>query len=582
VLKIARRSILSNPITDDTAKNQPALWLGISAWLAITLGLFYLFAMQGNTDQPAIYGRSAIVWMVARWNWTGADMSYAWLIPAISLWTLWQRRTTIRFAARNTDLRGLAVVALGLLTYLVGIRTQQTRIVLMSFIMLLWGMPFFAFGWSVARQLIFPCAYLIFCIPFTFLDDLTLPLRLISTTVSSVLLNGLGISVTRIGTALHVNAGGGFSLDVAHPCSGLRYLLAMIALTTAYAYFTQRPTWRRLLLSMASVPLAMIGNIFRIFLIALVGVWFGSEIAVGFYHDYSGYVVFAVASALMMWTGGTLQRIGPPPGPQEPQPAAPPPVSRASLSLWPPFVMVLLVTGMALVSPALSSVYVAKEDTASISLELPASFDRWQGEDLFYCQSDQCARSFKTSELNGQTVCPVCEGKIDQVSIGERELLPADTRIARKIYQSETGEQIIASIVLTGSDQRSIHRPQQCLPAQGYAIANRSVLQVPLINGKTLTMTLMRASQGQHSPSASVRRMVLAYWFSGGGHITHDHLERIFWVSWDNLIHGYKARWAYVSLQTTESGASSQGAALLSDFARHFQPLIQRDPGNHR
>jgi hypothetical protein len=76
--------------------------------------------------------------------------------------------------------------------------------------------------------------------------------------------------------------------------------------------------------------------------------------------------------------------------------------------------------------------------------------------------------------------------------------------------------------------------------------------------------------------------MVLAYWFSGGGHITHDHLERIFWVSWDNLIHGYKARWAYVSLQTTESGASSQGAALLSDFARHFQPLIQRDPGNHR
>ena len=276
--------------------------------ILIILLVVYLFGVGGNMEEVAAQGHSAILWMIGRWNWAGADMSHGWLIPCVSAYAIWRGYGALQAAQKTVLWSGLLVVVAALLMYLVGMRVQQTRIVLMSLILLLWGVPAFWYGWSVAKQLAFPCFFLVFCIPMTFLDGLTLPLRLISTTVSAGLLNGLGIAVTRIGTAIHVNAGAGFSLDVAHPCSGLRYLLAMVALTTAYAYFTQRTAVKRGILCVASIPLAMIGNIVRIVMIAVVGSWFGPKLALGFYHDYSGYVVFAVAILMMIGVGNLLNR----------------------------------------------------------------------------------------------------------------------------------------------------------------------------------------------------------------------------------------------------------------------------------
>jgi exosortase len=285
--------------------------IGLVIWLVIAAGLLFLFGVEGNNEEILSQGRSAVGWMVGRWEWAGADMSHGWLIPLVSLYMVWCKRRDLRDAPKMLSWIGLSVVILALLLYLAGLRVQQTRFVLFALISLLWGIPFFLYGKPVAKMLLFPCAYLIFCIPMTFLDSLTFPLRLVSSTVSVELLNGLGISVTRLGTAIHVNAGAGFSLDVAHPCSGLRYLLAMVALTTAYAYFTQSSAFKRGILSLAAIPLAMAGNIARITLIAVVGAFFGEDFAVGFYHDYSGYVVFAVATLLMLALGSLLNRSWP-------------------------------------------------------------------------------------------------------------------------------------------------------------------------------------------------------------------------------------------------------------------------------
>lgn len=294
--------------TAHTAARSPVTeWV---AWGTIAACLFYMYGVDGNAEQSDSQGRSAILWMVSRWRWEGADMSHGWLIPFVSAFVLWRKRKDWSLAAREISLAGLGVVIAALLLYVIGLRVQQTRLVLLSLITLLWGIPFFVYGRRIAGILLFPCAYLVFCIPMTFLEDLTLPLRLISTSASSVLLNGLAIPVTRAGTAIHVETGGGFAMDVGHPCSGLRYLTAMVAVTVVYAYFSHREPWKRVVLSLASVPLAMAGNIARIVLIAMVGTWLGVERAVGFYHDYSGYVVFAVAAMLMVITGNFLERIG--------------------------------------------------------------------------------------------------------------------------------------------------------------------------------------------------------------------------------------------------------------------------------
>ena len=182
-------------------------------------------------------------------------------------------------------------------------RVQQTRLVLLSLIGVLWSVPFYAYGWGVARRLAFPCAYLVFCVPMTFLDSLTFPLRLFASTVAAGLLSGLGVPVARVGTMLVSPAGGGIQLDVADPCSGLHYVLAMLALTAGYAYFTQRTWARQWVLFLCAAPLAVAGNAARILAIGLVAAVFGQKAAMGLYHDYSGYVVFVVAIVLMIGVG---------------------------------------------------------------------------------------------------------------------------------------------------------------------------------------------------------------------------------------------------------------------------------------
>ena len=235
--------------------------LEIGLWVLVGAIITFMFGVEGNNEETLSQGRSAIGWMISRWNWASADMSHGWLIPLVSMYMVWSKRNELCTSTKEISYAGLVVVIASLLLYLTGIRVQQTVIVLFSLICLLWGGGLFLYGGQVARKIFPPCAYLVFCIPLTFLDYLTFPLRIVSSTVSVMLLNGFGISVTQLGTAIHVNAGGGFSLDVAHPCSGLRYLLAMISLTVAYAYFTQKSVLKRGILSVAAIPLAMAGTI---------------------------------------------------------------------------------------------------------------------------------------------------------------------------------------------------------------------------------------------------------------------------------------------------------------------------------
>jgi exosortase len=92
-------------------------------------------------------------------------------------------------------------------------------------------------------------------------------------------------------------------MDVADPCSGLRSLLAMTALTAVYAFFTQKTLLKKWILFMASIPLAVIGNIARIVTIAIVSEAIGGKVAIGLYHDFSGYILFTASITMMVLIG---------------------------------------------------------------------------------------------------------------------------------------------------------------------------------------------------------------------------------------------------------------------------------------
>lgn len=270
--------------------------------LAVILVLMaYLYGVHGSRERLDAQSPSALHWMVIRWTGdVAADMSFGWLIPLVALFALWQRRSALLDALKNPDWRGIGLTGAALVLYWAGVQGQQTRLTLLSLVMLLWSIPFAFWGWGVARQLVFPAGYLLFCIPMSFLDALTFPLRLFASAASAGILNALGIATVRTGTALMAD---GFNFEIADPCSGLRSVLAMTALAAAYAHFTQKSRPKQLLLFLSAFPLAVAGNMVRIVMIGVVARLFGQERAIGFYHDYSGYVFFIAATSLMLGVG---------------------------------------------------------------------------------------------------------------------------------------------------------------------------------------------------------------------------------------------------------------------------------------
>lgn len=297
----------------DLARRMTANRLRLAFAVAIASLIVVLFHLLGNTVE-SVNTRSVFVWMFHRWRDPisyGSDYSIGWLIPFVSAWFVWRRRRELAAAPTRICGWGLAAVALALALHWVGARMQQTRISLAALVLLLWALPLYFHGPRVARLLLFPCAYLLLCIPLNFLDAFTFPLRLFSTKVAASLLNGVGLPVVRAGTIVYPASEQGVSFNVADPCSGLHSLLAMIALTAAYGYLVQRGAWRKLTLFVLAVPLAIVGNVVRIFSVALVGRLFGSEAAMTVYHDYSGYLVFASAILLMLACSRILDNLDP-------------------------------------------------------------------------------------------------------------------------------------------------------------------------------------------------------------------------------------------------------------------------------
>ena len=283
------------------------LWkLGLTS-LLFAFG-FALFHLMGSVPHIHAAGRSVLVWLMNRWNDQGismgsGDYSHGFLVPIASLYVIWIQRDDLIRATKKMSGLGLALVILALLGHYLGVKTQQARLSILSLIGLCWSIPFYLYGWQVAKRLIFPCSFLIFAVPLNFLDGLTYPLRKINTTVSVEILQFLGLDVKQVGTGIFgppYNSSATLKLDVADPCSGIRSLTAMMALTAIYGYLVLPGLWRKWVLFLCAIPLAMAGNVFRIVSIGIMAEAIHTNIATGLPHDYAGFIVFGCAIALMV------------------------------------------------------------------------------------------------------------------------------------------------------------------------------------------------------------------------------------------------------------------------------------------
>ena len=141
-------------------------------------------------------------------------------------------------------------------------------------------------------------------------------------------------------------------------------------------------------------------------------------------------------------------------------------------------------------------------------------------------------------------------------------------------------------IVLAGAEKRSIHRPEVCLPAQGWTIASSGVVSVPLDNGESLDVMQLVLSRPVEVRPGEVRPLnsVFWYWFVGDRVTTPSHWKRILLTSWDRVVHRKNHRWAYVIASAPVlKGLASQGLdlpeteTLLRKFVAELAPKIMRN-----
>ncbi len=196
------------------------------------------------------------------------------------------------------------------------------------------------------------------------------------------------------------------------------------------------------------------------------------------------------------------------------------------------------------------------DESMPVRLALPDALGAYYGVDILHCQNERCLKSFSIENLTNSFACPECEGVLDTVSLAERQLLPADTEILHRMYKSDTGRSFYVSVVVGGSERRSIHKPQVCLVAQGNSITKQYPVSVPVSGDKPLDVMLMELNES---------RMVFAYWFTNGKRTTASHLSRLFWIAWNGIVHGERERWAYISITSSFRGGDDAQVSWLKD-----------------
>ena len=248
--------------------------------------------------------------MVQDWA-NDENYSHGFLIPVIAAYILWTRKAELREAAAlgRSSVVGLLLCLLGLALLVVGRAGAELFLQRASLVLLLMGGTLWLWGRPVFRIAAFPLLFLFFMVPLPYLiyDSIAFPLKLFAARVATESLFYVGVPVFREGNIIHLASQ---TLEVADACSGIRSLLSLISLGVVYAYFTEAQVWKRVVIVASTVPIAIAANAFRVTGTGILTHYVSPEAAEGFFHTFSGWLVFVVAFVLLFAVGGLLKVVG--------------------------------------------------------------------------------------------------------------------------------------------------------------------------------------------------------------------------------------------------------------------------------
>jgi len=238
-----------------------------------------------------------LVPLVRQW-WIDPNFSHGFFVPLFSGFVVWQKRLQFASIPRVPSSWGLAVILVAVFTLVLGVFGAELFFSRVSLLMLIGGLVIFFLGWQMLRAILFPLLFLILMIPIPaiILNQITLPLQILASKLAAWSLPLFGVPVLREGNIINLPA---MPLEVADACSGIRSLLSLTTLAVMYGFLLETRVWLRITIALASIPIAVAANGFRIFGTGLLVQYWDPEKAEGFFHEFSGWLIFVVSLLLL-------------------------------------------------------------------------------------------------------------------------------------------------------------------------------------------------------------------------------------------------------------------------------------------
>jgi exosortase len=272
--------------TNEQPKTQISYMMPAMVVMAVVAFFWLIYPVFPNSSTSE---ERVFLWMMDAWK---GDFMHGWAVPvlfAVFISMVWK---TMKAEPVKVSPLGLVVVALGLLLFVVSVRTLQPRIALFGLPFLIFGGVLYAYGWKVARHVLFPDFFWYFAITLPGLQQATNVLQIAVTKSCYHVGTFFGMDLVNSGTTIRPASGTWDDLDIAEGCSGIRSLMALVMISAIYAYFTQKTLWKMAFLFACALPLALVANFFRIFTILVLANMGFSKFAAGAYHDWAGLLFF--------------------------------------------------------------------------------------------------------------------------------------------------------------------------------------------------------------------------------------------------------------------------------------------------
>ena len=509
-----------------------------------------------------------------------AEWVFCPAVPLIVGWFVWKNREELARLEIRPSPWGLVLILFALLLFWAGYKADTRYIGYLSAQVLTASLILWFGGEKWMRALAFPWLFLIFTWPMIPLENIISPkLRMLTTMLTSGFMNLIGMANTRVGTSIFsagdaahgLMQGAKFSLDVDAPCSGIRSLFALLMITALFGYLILTKASHRVSLFFSAIPFALLGNFVRMMLLAVCSQLFGMDFAVGrtvdghlqmsTFHTMAGFFGFGLALAGMLllcrfFEGKDAFSMDRMLGPLSPHGAEPEAVPQASprrgavfflQMAWPlaATVAVLVICHFTPVSPI---------SAPGLTLDLPAQFEDYTSHPM-------------------------------EMSTQEKNVFEEGVDLSRCLYYAPNGRNVLCTVVRSGPVLRSLHKPEVCLPAQNWNIADTRIQSLTMSDGRPLEIAILNVFRERRDEKGQRLRLrgVNVYWYAGLDRQTASYPWHVCLSHWDNIMRNINHRWCMASFFLTlpEAPADQVDAMqemmaeeTLKRFVGNFAPLI--------